>query len=254
VIQNLDLQQMAGPDEIPGDSDIGLGGGGISAWVIVGENDGVGTGSDGGAENLACMNEKLVEEALRHGVDPEKTPAGVEQEHLQTFHGSGNGVIPQEGGDRFRVIQDRRFLARFLGESAGESEGGFQPEGFVATDSAATQLLPGCAGNRFQAPESLQQFLGNGHGGSPTDPGPEKNGQQFGVSEGIGSAIGQSFPGAIGLMKVENAVIGRHGVWEKSVGKLPSSRIGPPSESQAVDCDEKSAWIRGTATSIRGWN
>lgn len=38
VIQNLHFQQLADPDEVAGNLNVGLGRSGITAWMIVDEN------------------------------------------------------------------------------------------------------------------------------------------------------------------------------------------------------------------------
>lgn len=164
MVEDLDLEQVPGADEVAGDTDVGFGGGGITAGMVVGEDEGVGAGGDGGAEDFAGVDEDLVEEAFGDGIDAEEAAAGIEEEDLETFDWGGDGVIAEEGGDGFGMVEDRGFEATFLGEAAGEGEGGLEGEGLVAADAAAAELLPGGAGDGFEGAEPLEEFIGDGDG------------------------------------------------------------------------------------------
>jgi len=219
VVEHLDLEQVSGTDEIAGDADVGFGRGGIAAGMVVGEDDGMGTGGDGGTKDFAGVDEDLVEEAFGDGIDPKEAATGVEEQDLETFDGGGDGVVAKEGGDSFGMIEDGGFPTEFLGESAGEGEGGLEGDGLVAADAAAAELLPGRPGDGLEVGEPLEKFLGDGDGGGTGDTGAEEDGDEFGGAEGVGATFGEAFTGAICLPKVLNPCVGQHGL-RRGVGEM----------------------------------
>jgi hypothetical protein len=202
VVEDLDLEEVPGADEVAGDADVGFGGGGITAGMVMGEDEGMGAGGDGWAEDFAGMDEDLVEEAFGDGIDAEEAAPGIEEEDLETFDRGGDGVIAEECGDGFRVIEDRGFEATFLGEAACEGEGGLEGYGLVATDAASAELLPGGACDCFEGAEAEEEFFGDGDRGGALDAGAEEDGDEFCGTEGIGAAFCEAFARTVGFRKV----------------------------------------------------
>jgi len=79
VVENVNLQELAGPDEIAGDFDVGFGGRGIPAGMVVRENDGGSTLRYRQGEHLPRVNEDGVQGSLRDGVRADETAPGVEE-------------------------------------------------------------------------------------------------------------------------------------------------------------------------------
>lgn len=218
VVEDLDLEQVAGPDQVPGHADVGLGGAGVPGGMVVGEDDGVRAGHDGGAEDLSGMDEDLVQESLGDGLDAQEAAAGVDEEHLEAFDGRGDGVVAQEGGDGLGMVEDRGFLASFLGEALGEREGGLEGEGLVAADAGAAQVFPGGPGDGLEAAKALEQGFCDGEGGGSTDAGAEEDGDELGGAQGVGATLGEAFAGTVGEVKVVNALGGRY-LWRGLHGR-----------------------------------
>jgi len=226
MIEHFDLQQMSGADQVAGDADVGFGGSGVSGGMVVGEDDGVGSGGDGGAEDLAGMDEDLVEEAFGDGLDAEESTAGVQEKDLQAFDRSGKGIVAEQGGDGFGIVEDGGFATEFLGEAAGECEGGLQGDGLVASDAVSDELRPRGARDGFEASEALQEVVGDGDCGGSADTGPEEDREEFGGPEGFGAAFCEAFAGAVGFVEVADAIRLGHGCREKSWRRSAASRRG----------------------------
>ncbi len=210
MVEELDLEEVSGADEVAGDANVGLGRAGISRGVVVGEDDGMGTRDDRGTEDLARMDEDLVEESLGDGLDAEEAAAGVDEEDLEAFHGGGDGVVAEDGGDGLGVVEDRGFLAKLLGQALGEGEGGLEGEGLVPADARHAELLPWGAGDGLKVAEAMQQGFGYGEGGGSADAGAEQNGDELGGAEGIGASLGEPFARAVGKLEVMDALMGLH--------------------------------------------
>jgi hypothetical protein len=214
VIEDLDFEETPGPDQVTCDADIGLGRGGISAGMIVGEDDGMGIGTDGGTEDLPCVDEDLIEEAFGDCFDTQETASGIEKEHMKTFDTVADGFVTEEGGDSFGMIEWGGFLAHFLDESAGESEGGLETDGFVATDAGNAEIVEGGARHGFEAAKALKETIGNSDGGGTLHACSEENGQQFGGSQTVWTLFSETFPWAVPAVEIGDFVgnIGIHGL------------------------------------------
>ena len=57
MVEDFNLEELAGLDEVAGDLDVRLGGCGITRGVDMGDDDGCGVGGDGDAEDFAGVNE-----------------------------------------------------------------------------------------------------------------------------------------------------------------------------------------------------
>ena len=57
VVKNLDLEELAGADEVAGDADVRLGRSWFAAGMIMHNYDGMSTGDDCQSEDLARMHE-----------------------------------------------------------------------------------------------------------------------------------------------------------------------------------------------------
>ena len=123
------------------------------------------------------------------------------------------------------MVEDRRFLTGFLGKPAGQGERGLEGDGLVLANAAPAKLLPRGACESFKASETLKQILRHRHGRRSADPGAQQDGEEFGVPEGVGTTVGEAFAGAIGLVEVEDAVVGWHGVLEESTTAGGASRV-----------------------------
>ena len=82
----------------------------------------------------------------------------------------------------------------FLGQPAGEGEGGLEGDGLVLADPASAKLLPRGACQRLEAAKTMQQILRYGHGRGTADPGAQEDGEEFGIPEGVGTTVGESGP------------------------------------------------------------
>ena len=57
VVEDFDLEQLTGSDEVSGRADVRLAGSGITRRMVVSQNHRMGTGHDGHPENFPSMNE-----------------------------------------------------------------------------------------------------------------------------------------------------------------------------------------------------
>lgn len=92
MVGQFHLEGLTGPDEVAGDADVGIGGGAFSAGMVMGEDEAMGVGHDGGAEDFTRMGANRVQRSDGHQMVPEDAAAGVEEDDEELFAGF---VIPR---------------------------------------------------------------------------------------------------------------------------------------------------------------
>jgi len=85
VVKNLNLEQLAGPDEIAGDLDVCLRGHAFSRRMVVHQHDRRGSCDDGCSKDFPWMHKEGVECARADHYMPFDSPSGVEEKHNETL-------------------------------------------------------------------------------------------------------------------------------------------------------------------------
>ncbi len=138
VVEDFDFEKLAGADEVAGDSDVGLGGGGFAGGVVVHEHQRGGGGHDGEAEHWQRVDQERVVGADAEEVVGFDAAAGVEEQHREAFtfgvEGFGLGDVQAPvGGGGFRGIAKGHVVggAGFAeGNDFVNVGGGSEAEGF----------------------------------------------------------------------------------------------------------------------------
>src|SRR6185437_3518307 len=78
MVEHLDLEHLAGADEIARESHIGFGWRWVAAGMIVHEDDRRRARADGGFKDFARMDQNRVERALRNFIHADEFASGVE--------------------------------------------------------------------------------------------------------------------------------------------------------------------------------
>jgi hypothetical protein len=113
VVQQFDPEQLAGPVEITGDMEVGVGRLGLARGMVVHEDDSVGVGHDGGAEHFAGVGADRVQGPDGDKLVAKDAAADVENEDHETFDFGiepglgGNVPVPVLDGDLRRVAKER---------------------------------------------------------------------------------------------------------------------------------------------------
>ena len=141
------------------------------------------------------MDQNRIDKPLGNEVHGNEFAPGVEEHHLELFHRVGPVGLAQILGDPLRAIQQGRFAVQFPGQPPGQRKGGIQGDGFVGADAAnALQFLERGAGQGVERLELLEQ----------------KNGDQFGVAEGVRAQFSQAFAWPLIFWKVFDPNAGSH--------------------------------------------
>ena len=85
VIKDFDLEKLTSSNEITSDFDVGFGRFGLSARMIVRDDDGGCACHDCQSKDFAGMTEDCIHRANGHQIMTFDPPTGVEDEHHQTF-------------------------------------------------------------------------------------------------------------------------------------------------------------------------
>ena len=96
VIEYFNIKHLSGLDQFPRHFEVFGAGAGVAAGVIVGEYDGSGITSNGGAKDFASVYEGGVQDSLRHNLRGFDVASDVEHQNAKLFH---LGIIFGAGGD-----------------------------------------------------------------------------------------------------------------------------------------------------------
>lgn len=145
MVQQLDLQQLSGADEIPCHANVRVRWSGVPAWMIVHHHHGRGVCRDRRPEHLPGMDQQRVECALSHILHPDQPSTRVEQHDLEVFHLILPVLIPQQIGDPFGRVQKRGFRAHLRRHPPRQRECGLERDRLVTTDAPdRADLLKRC--------------------------------------------------------------------------------------------------------------
>ena len=103
--------------------------------MIVHDDQSVGVGGDGGAEDFARMNQECIQRALGNLLDSNQAPAGIEQDGLKRLNFVEPVFLAQQFGNSLRGIKGGSFGTNFPGHALCERERAFQGDGLVAADA-----------------------------------------------------------------------------------------------------------------------
>ncbi len=96
MVQHLDLEELAGADQVTRDTKVRLAGRGVSPGVVVHEDHRMGGGHNRGPEHFAGMDQHLVEDAGGHHLVALDVLAGGQQQHDERFL---VGIVTRQGAD-----------------------------------------------------------------------------------------------------------------------------------------------------------
>lgn len=203
VVEDLDVEEFAGGDELAGDMNVFGGGGGVAGGVVVGDDDGGGVVAEGGAEEFADAEDGAVEATDVDGGGVEDAVAGIEEEEAEVFlfeeghfgHEEVGGV--DGGGDAGAVEGGDEEGA------AAEFEGGFNFDRFDLADAVdAHQFVDGGAGESGGVFEFGEELLGEGEDVALAAAGAEHDGEEFAGGEGAFADAEEAFAGAFLLGEI----------------------------------------------------
>lgn len=145
VVEQLDLKEFRCFDEFHGGGVIGGAGVWIAGGVVVDDDDSCGVVFDGGAEDIARVEDGFVEGAAANFCGGDEVELGVEGKDAEAFVGELAHFVGKEAHDAFGVIHGEG-VAYALGEACGELECGLELYGFGHADASdAAELLHGGA-------------------------------------------------------------------------------------------------------------
>lgn len=122
VVEDLDFKHMTGSNKLSCDANVSFTGTRIAARVIMGENDRRCTTDDRRAENVASMDQKGIECALRNGMNRYQPSSRVDQKYAQMLNRLGPEFLSEQVGDPFRRIHKRRIRLGLACESLSEEK------------------------------------------------------------------------------------------------------------------------------------
>lgn len=85
VVENLNPQELTGPDEVPSGADIRRAGCRVTAWMVVHDHDCVCTGDDSGAKHLTWMHKHRIKNSHSHNHVPFHVTASIKQKHHEAL-------------------------------------------------------------------------------------------------------------------------------------------------------------------------
>ena len=124
VVEHLDAQQVAGLGGAAGEGDILGRGGGIAAWVVVGQEERGAADAHGFLKQIGHAGVDGVDGALSDLADAEDAMAGIEQHHDQALVAGVVEMAGQHAGGIGRALDGRAFTGGFDLEATGEFESG----------------------------------------------------------------------------------------------------------------------------------
>ena len=172
--------------------------------MVVGQEDAAGVFADGAAEDFPGVHLTAVGQADGDAFIPEQVVARVEHEHMEFLAGPAAESFPEKIGHVARGLEARAVGVAEAAEPSGQGEGGLDFHGLGQTDPLdQSQFLEARVG---QGPEGAaavgDEVAGQVHGGAVAAAGAQEDGQQFGVTQGVGAALLQPFPGAFMFRQV----------------------------------------------------
>ncbi len=136
MVEDGDAHQGGCAHEFASEADVGFGGCGIAARVVMGEDDGASIGYDGGTEDVPGANHDAVDRAGGEHFVTDDAVADVEQNGAEDFNALG---IPWRGGD----VVVPEFVDVFGVVQEGVGHGEFAEE---ARLEFVGDVADGCAG------------------------------------------------------------------------------------------------------------
>ena len=211
MVQHLNLQDRSGPDEILGDLDIGLGGGGIAAGMVVGQNDGGGVLADGFAKHLPRMDEQGVQGSIGDLVYVDQAAPGVEQDDMKGLRLPEGDMITQEGCNGLWRIEWRGVDLEFASHLSGEGEGGKECHCLVPSNALhGAQFIKRCVRQLAQGAEFVEHLLRNLHHIGPLQPGAQEDRHELRIAQRVRPLACQSLAGTPTLRLVFQPVAFEH--------------------------------------------
>ena len=206
MVEDVDLQQLPGADEVAGDGEVGLGGGGVAAGVVVDEDERGGVGGDGGAEDLAGVDEGGVEDAGGDALGADEAAAGVEQDDVEFLDLLAAKLVAQMVGDGRGVIKLGAGGADLGGHAAGEGEGGLEGDSLVAADALdLLEILEAGLGEGMEVAVVADELAADVEGGLPAQAGAQEDGDELGVGKSISAEGGEAFARALKVGQILDA-------------------------------------------------
>jgi len=123
VVEELDLDQSPHLDEVAGEADVGFGGGGIAAGMVVDQDHRRGPTGHGQREHPARMDEDGIEGPQGDEIGTDESPTGVQAEDMEVLDGHGAILLPEQTSHALWRIDHRRIRIRLPDQSLGEEEG-----------------------------------------------------------------------------------------------------------------------------------
>src|SRR2546430_17426656 len=83
MVQDFDLEQLTGADQVARHFNVRFGRGGVAARMVMRQNDGGGSARNGALEDFTRMNQQRVECPLRYRLPADQASAGARQSGLE---------------------------------------------------------------------------------------------------------------------------------------------------------------------------
>ena len=197
VVEDLDVEELAGFDEHLGDADVLGAGRGVAAGVVVDDDDGGGQAADRFTEDLADAHDGGVEAAGIDGVDTANEVLGVEQNDAQVLDFEQGHFEHEDVGDVIGRANLGFGCGRRHVETQAQFEGGLDLGGFGGADAMdLADLSGGGLGDAVKTVEALEQGFGQAQGVFVLGAGTDEDAEQFGRRHGGWADVVQAIGGA----------------------------------------------------------
>ena len=193
-----DVEETGGCKELTCELEIGSGGGGIAAGVVVHEDEAVGTVFDGRVKDLSGVGEHFGEGADGDALRGDQAVFHIEEDNDEDLLGLVCEVGPHHLIGIFS--SDDLSAARLSAIEAfeGDAKGGFEPDRFGLPDPFKLhKLLNRGVEKRRQSLKVRDELLRKGKNRLPFRAGREENSNELRESEGVHAAALQALTGPL---------------------------------------------------------
>ena len=198
MVEEFDVHQFAGGDQVAGDGHVFRAGSRIAGRVVVNHDNGRGVFPDGGTQHLGRTDRAAVHRADVDGAPGHDLIAGIQQQHDQALLGQQLHFGGDQVGGVLGAGNLRPLLRGQGGDATAQLQGRHNLAGFgIAEAALVAQFGVSGAGQAAQSFKLGDDAGGEADGVFAGDAGSQQNGHQFGVVEVAGAVLAQTLAGSL---------------------------------------------------------